>query len=251
MVKRYTITIDFPDSSVKPLPAFGEGFHLYFENIKTTENNTLGDGSWQSEPVEEYSAIGGVGTMKVDRNLAEGLNTITNKNNVGDYQQLVISVRFAATHEGKDYSFYISNVGVYCEGISSAYPGEAGSEIPKVHENSRLNDAVYAAGEPAEPLRVVPAFQGGQDVRHLYTHQWFSNTADSYEGAVPISEAMVEEDFYDNPPFGGNADHPAGWNAGTKFTPPTDVAGTYYYYDVMTWEGNSTATRIVKIVVTE
>jgi hypothetical protein len=236
---RLTITCDFPDGSVKPNNTYDAGFVLYLENTKATANNALGDGSWQSAPVEEYNAMGGVGIMTVDRHLADYVNTITNKNNVGDYHQLVISVRFPSQHNGANYSYEISNVGVYGEKIDNKYPNES-LETPKIHENSRLTDASYTIDAEATALRIVPAFQSLPDMREYYTYQWYYNTSNSATGGTLIPEDQI----------GTNDDHPAGWNYGTSFIPPTDTEGIFYYYVIMSYEGRSVTSRVVKITVT-
>ena len=245
-VKRLTMNIEFPDSAVKPYSSFGTGFHLYLENIKATANTAQYAGSWQSEPVEEYNATGGVGIMTVDRKLAEGINTITNKNNVGDYHHIVISVRFPSSNSGTVYSYYISNVGVYGIKTDNTYPNEALGEIPIIHANSRLSDAQYTVDETAAALRIVPEYQGtdpdtGIDSRESYTYEWYSNTAHSTTGGALIPEDQI----------GNNSGHPLGWNAGTSFIPPTGTAGTFYYYVVISYKGRSTTSRIVTIRINE
>jgi hypothetical protein len=241
---RLTITCEFPDGSVKPNNTHGAGFHLYLENIKATANTGQYAGSWQSEPVEEYNAVGGVGIMEVDRKLADFINTDTGKNNVGDYHHLVISVRFPSQHTGSNYSFHISNVGVYGIKIDNAYPGDELGETPIIHGNSMLSDAQYAVGDTATALRIVPEYQGvdpdtGIDSRESYSHKWYSNDTDSDTGGVLIPEGSI----------GNNNDHPLGWNAGTSFIPPTDTAGIFYYYVIMSYKGRSVTSRVVTITV--
>jgi len=240
-VNRYTITCEFPDSSVKPYESYGAGLDLYFENIKTTANTPqYVGGNWQSVPQEEYNAIRGVGTMVVDRNLTEYFNADTHKDNVGDYHHLVIRVKFPATAIGREYSFHISNVGVYGEKIDNTYPGGGLAETPVIHANSMLNDATYSVDATAQALRVVPEYTLN---REDYTYQWYSNNENSTTGATLIPAEQI----------GTNADYPGGWQSGTKFIPPTDTAGTVYYYVVISYpqEGTSTTSRIVKIEITE
>lgn len=241
---RYSITCNFPDSAVKPYDNYTQGLDLYFENIKATDNTDRFEGSWQSVPIEEYNAVKGVGTMTVDRKLTEHFNANTGKNNVGDYHHLVIRLKFPSAHIGRDYSFYISNAGVFGDKIDNMYPG---SETPIIHANSRLDNAEYAAGDTADALRIVPAFQGPvpdvtPDSRTLYTYKWYSNTADSATGGALIPEDQI----------GSNNDHPSGWNEGTSFIPPTGTAGTFYYYVVIISQDNiSVTSRVVTITVNE
>jgi hypothetical protein len=235
---RLIITIEFPDGAVRPNTVYQDGFVLYLENTKATANSALGDGSWQSAPIEEYNAVGGVGVMTSDRILAEGVNTITGKNNVGDYHQLVISVRFPIQHNGKDYHFDISNIGIYGDKIDDTYPSSS-LETPKIHEYSRLTDAAYHVGEEATALRIVPAFQSLPDMREYYTYEWYSNTSNTTTGGTRIPDEQI----------GNNDDHPLGWNYGTSFIPPTGTAGTFYYYVIMSYEGRSVTSRVVIITV--
>jgi len=246
-VKRYVITIEFPQSPIKPKVKYGEGFHLYFENIRATEKTGLYEGSWQSVPLEEYESTGGVGTMKADRRLADHYNIELKKTNVGDYHHMVIRVQFDPVHLGSSYHFYISDVAIYAEGIDDKYPGGDQLETPMIHVNSRLNDAVYAKGAPAEALRIVPEFQKAvpgvtADSRTLYKYQWFSNESNSDEGGALIPEDQI----------GNNTDHPLGWNEGTKYVPSTQEAGITYYYVIVTSQDElSITSRVVKITVNE
>jgi hypothetical protein len=236
-VKRYTITCEFPDISVKPYDNYDQGLDIYFENIKATANTDLDEGNWQSVPMDEYNAVKGVGTMTVDKNLTEYYNSDTNKSNVGDYHRLVIRIKFPATYKDRDYYFYISNVGIYGEKIDDTYPvGEL--ETPVIHANSMLTDAAYTVGDAAVPLRVVLAWTENRD--YFYTYEWYSNTDNSTTGGTLIPADKI----------GDNNDYPGGWQSGTKFIPPTDAAGTFYYYVVVSFEGRSTTSRVVKIEVT-
>jgi hypothetical protein len=243
-VNRYTITCDFPDTSVKPIDTYGQGggFDCYFENQKATDTTPQYAGNWQSVPLEEYNAMKGVGKLVVDKKLSEAFNADTGKSNVGDYHHLVIRVKFSADHLGKSYSFHISNVGVYGEKIES--PVVVEPETPIIHANSRLNDAQYAVGAAAEALRIVPEWQGidtdtGIDSRESYTYEWYSNNANSATGGMLISKNLIDT----------NNDHPLGWQAGTSFVPPTDTAGTFYYYVIMSYKGKSITSRVVTITV--
>lgn len=242
-VDRYTITCTFPDGAIKPNDTYGSGFDMYLENIKATDNTDRYAGNWQSVPMDEYNAIKGVGTMTVEKNLADYTNANTNQNNVGDYHHMVIRVKFPAANLGSNYTFYISNVAIFGTMIDDTYPGK---ETPIIHANSILNDESYTVGETAAALRIVSAYQGPVgdtvDSRTLYTYQWYSNTTNSTTDGTLIPEDQI----------GDNNDYPGGWQDGTSYIPPTDTAGVFYYYVVVTSQDDiSVTSRVVTITVTE
>ena len=212
---RYGITITFPNSTVKPIDEYTEGFQIYLENTKATANTAAWAGTWQHEYREEYEEIGGVGTMTINRDLTEPAES----NEVGDYQHLVIVLKFEDTDEGEEYTFTISDVAVYGDSVES----DAGR--PAIHGDSALTDATYAQSATATALKVVATWTTDSS---SYTYQWYSNTANSNTGGTILSTETTD-----------------------TFTPPTTTLGTVYYYCVVTNPAaeKSVTTRAVKIEV--
>ena len=217
---RYGIKITFSDSSVKPINEYTDGFRIYLENTKATANTAQWGGTWKHEYVEEYNAIGGVGTMTINRDLAKPEES----DEVGDYQNLVLVLKFDDTHDGQQYTFTISNVAVYGAEVSS----NVLKETPTIMDDpdyTNLDDAVYLKDDTATALKVLANWTANRDT---YTHQWYSNTTNSNTGGSEISTETNQ-----------------------SFTPPTDTEGVTYYYVVITYptDATSVASKAVKITV--
>jgi len=218
---RYVITVDFPNSSVKPIPDYTDGFRIYLENNKATPNTTVWAGTWQHEWPDEYNAIGGAGKMTINRDLSVDGDGDPLGSEIGDYQHLVLVLVFEDADEGKEYKYTISNVGIYGEKIDDSYPGE----VPIIHETSELDDATYPQNAAAKPLVVVASWTANSE---NYTYQWYSNSTKSNTGGTAIAGRTT-----------------------TSFAPPTDAEGTIYYYVVVTFEGRSATSSVVTIIVTD
>ena len=213
---RFLITIEFPEGATKPIEEYTEGFRVYLENTKATENTAAWAGTWQHEYREEYDEIGGVGTITINRDLTEPEES----DEVGDYQHLVIVLVFEDEFENEEYTFTISNVGVYGEGVDS----DAGR--PDIHDSSNLEDATYTVDDDdVTPLKAVSTWLEGVN----YTRQWYSNTENSNTNGTAIEDEINE-----------------------SFTPPVDTEGVTYYYCIITREDTekTKTTRAVKITVT-
>jgi len=238
---RYMIKINFPKSAVKPLPEYTDGFRIYLENVKGTENTAIWGGTWAREWPDEYNAIGGVGKISINRNLEIDPNTEGSESNVGDYHSYNLVLGFDDADVGKNYKFTISNVGVFGVKIDDTYPGPEGHtpviwDKTEEGDGSLLDDATYAKDATAAALRVVPMWS---EFREDYVHEWYVNTANSATGGTLITSGV-----------GTNGDHPIGeWRSGTSYIPPTDTIGILYYYVVVSYEGNSAVSRVVKITV--
>jgi len=214
---RYGITITFPNSEVKPIEEYTEGFQIYLENTKATDNTAIWAGTWKHEWPDEYNEIGGVGNMTINRDLAEPAES----DEVGDYQHLVIVLKFDDPDLGEEYTFTISDVAVYGDSVEHF----AGPETPVIHGDSKLDDASYALGATAADLEVTATWTSNSS---SYTYQWYSNTTNSNTGG-----SIIEDETE------------------ATFTPPTAADGTVYYYCVVTYpaEATSATTRAVKITV--
>jgi len=216
---RYGVKINFPNSSVKPIPDYTDGFRIYLENIKATENTPAWKGTWQHEWPDEYNAIGGVGTMTINRDLSVDGDGDPIGSEVADYQHLVIVLMFEDVDEGEEYTFTISNVAVYGDSISPL------AEFPVIHETSELDPAEYELNDTAADLKVVCTWTANSST---YTYQWYSNTTSSNTGGTEIQG-----------------------ETSATFTPPTDTEGTVYYYCVISYtaEGTSNRTGAIRIIV--
>jgi len=122
LANRYVITINFPNSTVKPYDTYTDGFQIYLDNNKATDNTSLWGGTWQREWPDEYNAIGGVGRMTINRDLKIDPKVDGSASNVGDYQNYTMIVKFDDADLGKEYKFTISNVGVFADGVSALFP---------------------------------------------------------------------------------------------------------------------------------
>ena len=235
---RYTITIDFPNSAVKPIPEYTDGFRIYLENNQETVNTPIWSGTWAREWPDEYNAIGGIGKMSINRDLTIDPNVTGSVSNVGDYQYLALVLGFDAAHLGTSYKFIISNVGVFADGIDDVYP----PETPVIHDSAQLDDAIYDLNDTADTLGLV-----GDGSEHAlvtwtpnsasYVFKWYLNTTNSDTGGEEITDGALFN-----------------WNH-AGFTPPTNVAGTFYYYvvisytDAITELTSSVTSRVVTITV--
>ena len=103
-------------------------------------------------------------------------------------------------------------------------PEEIESEKPVIDEAaSQLDDAVYKVSNMAAALVVVPVSTPNSE---NYTYEWWeADSADAGWTAVGVLES------------------------GDTFTPPTDAEGTFYYYCIVEYEGETTLSRIVTITV--
>jgi len=216
---RYGITVNFPNSAIKPIPEYTEGFRIYLENINATPDTPAWKGTWQHEWPDEYNAIGGVGTMTINRDLSVDGDGDPLGSEVADYHYLAIVLIFEDADEGEEYTFTISDVAVYGDSIKEWV------EFPVIHETSELDPAEYNVGDVAEQLKVVPAYT---DNSSTYTYQWYSNTTSSNIGGTEIPN-----------------------ETSATFTPPTDTEGTFYYYCVVSYAaaGTSNKTAFVRIIV--
>lgn len=225
---RYRITIDFPNSSVKPLDNYIDGFNIYLENIKGTDNTGAWAGTWQHEFQDEYDAIGGVGTMSINRDLTKDGDGDPAGSEVGDYQHLVVVLKFDDADLGEDYTFTISNVGVYGAGIEY-FQVETGPQTPVISDTSILNDAIYETGDTADNLTVTAGWQD-PDNRWSFTYEWFVNSTASTGGTLVTTSGAIPS---------------------ISCTPSTATAGTFYYYAVISFPDDDTSatSRFVKIIV--
>jgi len=228
---RYIIEIDFPNSAVKPIPTYTDGFQIYLENTMATANTGQWAGTWQREWPDEYDACGGVGKMKINRDLKIDPAEPASVSNVGDYQHLVLVLKFDAANAGKQYTFTISKVEVYGDSVNDL------KEYPQIHDSAQLADATYARNATATPLGSIPETNwlvGWSDNRETYMIQWFKNTTASTTGGTAVTEL---KNWWDS-----------GYGA---FTPPTDTAGTFYYYVKITNPADdaTTISRVVTITV--
>jgi len=120
---RYIFEVNFPNSAVKPIPEYTEGFRIYLENTVATPNTAQWAGTWAREWPDEFNACGGVGAMAIDRDLRLDPMTAGSVSNVGDYQHLVIVLGFEDEDVGKEYKFTITKVEVW--GDEVVMPGLA------------------------------------------------------------------------------------------------------------------------------
>jgi hypothetical protein len=227
---RIITEITFPNSAVKPIPVYTEGFQIYLENTKATDNTAIWAGTWQKQRAEEYDAIGGVGKLSTNWDLKIDPAVEDSISEVGDYHHLVIVVIFDDADAGKKYSFTINKAEVYGDSVSNEYPDVA--EVPAIHETSKLEDAEYSVGDEAARLEVLAAWTGNRD---NYTYAWFKGANNDYTNNWFSDGAMNWDDAY---------------VAGSNYIiPDTSVAGVTYYFVKIEFSGQSTLSRIVKITV--
>jgi hypothetical protein len=223
---RIITEITFPNSAVKPIPVYTEGFQIYLENTKATANTAIWAGTWQKQRAEEYDAIGGVGKLSTNWDLKIDPLEPASISEVGDYQHLVLVLIFEDADAGKKYSFTINKAEVYGDSVSSEFP--VVDEVPAIHESSSLEDAVYSVGDEAASIEVVATWTANKD---NYTYAWFRGANDDYQG-------------------GWFSDGTMNWGTGGNYiVPDTSVAGVTYYFVKIEYLGASTLSRIVKITV--
>jgi len=116
--------------------------------------------------------------------------------------------------------------------VGNSTPPEPPAEKPGIHDSSQLADATYSVGATAAPLVVVPTWT---DNSGTYTYEWWK--AESATADWPATY------------YKWNGDGNNTGSQGVYIIPPTDTAGTSYYYCVVTFGSEKTLTRIVTITV--
>jgi hypothetical protein len=101
------------------------------------------------------------------------------------------------------------------------------AETPDIHEDSQLEDALYALGDTPAALVVVPRWT--ENSQYYEFSWWQAESANADWPAVAVQ-----------------------WG-GSTFIPPADAAGEFYYYCKVDYAAAGTfkVTRIVTITVTE
>jgi len=134
------------------------------------------------------------------------------------YTGVMLDIYWHGGQEEAMYTFTINAIKV-AETSTEAPPAEK----PGIHETSQLADATYALNATVTPLKIVPNWT---DNSANYDYEWWK--AESVDATWPAVGVQW-------------------W--GDSFTPPTDVAGTFYYYGVVIFGSEKTTTRIVTITV--
>jgi len=111
------------------------------------------------------------------------------------------------------------------------------AEKPGIHDSSQLADATYTVGATAAPLVVVPNWTANSGT---YDYNWYFIKNPASE---PPDPAIFN--YYKWNGDGTNA--PAA--QGVFIVPPTNEAGTFYYYVTITFGSEVTRSSSVKIVV--
>ncbi|MCL2880966.1 MAG: hypothetical protein FWF29_12045, partial [Treponema sp.] len=241
----------FPDSAVKPIPEYTEGFRIYLENTVATQNTIQWDGTWAREWPDEYNACEGVGDMTIDRDLRLDPATSGSISNVGDYQHLVIVLGFDDADLGKTYTFTIKNVEV-C-GKSIIRPGLAS-----------LKDLFLKTVTPtSEPVGVtinsgtvkVKTIDIGEGV---IRSQIYLTRTDTFTGPCYVSVNLPDDSALNVTQFrtyvSNTTDHsaPDGWvsdlqvdaSAGGSLT--GDVST---YWDGNLWSGSPSTTALTEVCI--
>jgi len=138
-------------------------------------------------------------------------------------EEIVLSIYW---HEGavagEDYVFTINSIKVAEEATEAP-----SAEVPEIDEaSSQLDDNDYTIDDPADPLEVVVMPTENSE---NYEYSWWE--ADNADTTSP-----TDTDLGNDTPI---------------FLPPTETAGTFYYYCIIEFEGVKTFTRIVTITVNE
>jgi hypothetical protein len=134
------------------------------------------------------------------------------------YTGVMLDIYWYAGQKAELYTFTVNKILV-----AEETDEELAAEKPDIHEDSELDDATYTVGATADDLVVLPRWTANSD---NYDYSWWE--AESATADWPATNLN---------------------NYTTTFTPPTDTAGTFYYYCIVEYGTEKTLTRIVTITV--
>jgi len=220
--KGYYLSITLPEDSNKPSKIYSLG----------TEKDDS-DGQWGVADVVT-APEGKFITGRVDFVWASDEST-------DGYTGIMLDIYWHPEQTETMYTFTINKILVAGEYDGSIPPPPA--EVPEMHDLSKFDDTEYDVDDPADPIIFVPKWAAHWAE---YEYNWYYK-----EG--PISEPP-DPAVFDYYKWGGdgNALDLGGDYAdvqGKYIIPPTDAAGTFYYYVVVSYGEAKTTSPIVKIVV--
>jgi len=146
-------------------------------------------------------------------------------------QGIILDIYWYPDQEAGSYSFTINSIKVAEEAT-----GGPPAETPGIHDSSELEDATYTVGDEAAQLKVVPSYT---DNSGTYDYNWYFIKDPATEPPDPATFSYYK----------WNGDGTNGDAQGVYIVPPTDEAGTFYYYVTITFGSEITRSPLVKIVV--